>query len=81
MSALIYSKKQCPFCDRAKLLLNLKGQEYTETIIGEDILREDFMELFPDVKTVPLIFIDGKKIGGYEQLREYYDNRPEFLSE
>lgn len=81
MKALIYSKRQCPYCDKAKALFNIKGQEYTESIIGEDIIREDFMELFPDVRTVPLIFIDGKRIGGYEQLREYYDNRPELLAE
>lgn len=79
MNVLIYSKKDCPSCVKAKALLNIKGIEYNESVIGEDILREDFMATFPDVRTVPFIIVDGVKIGGYEQLREHLD-RPEFLA-
>lgn len=76
MNVLVYSKANCPSCTKAKLLMDLKGVKYTETVIGEDILREDFIDLFPEQKTVPLIIIDGVKIGGYENLREYFDNNP-----
>ena len=71
---LIYSKHNCPYCDRAKELLISKNQAYTEVVIGEDIIREDFVSIFPDVKTVPLIIIDDKKIGGFTDLVEYYKN-------
>lgn len=75
MNVLVYTKDQCPFCVRAKMMLDIKGIPFTETVIGQDILREDFIELFPEQKTVPLIIIDGVKIGGYEDLRQYFDDR------
>jgi glutaredoxin len=50
--------------------------------IGSDLSREEFMEIFPNVKTVPFIIINEERIGGYDRLVEYYD-RPEqqFLAE
>lgn len=81
MSVLIYSKRQCPACIKAKALLDIKGISYKESIIGEDILREDFVELFPNQQSVPFIVVDGKKIGGFDQLREWVDNRPQFLQD
>lgn len=64
---VIYSKKDCPNCIKAKAL----AKDYTEVMMGEDISREDFMQLFPDARTVPQIIIDGKRIGGYTELVEY----------
>ena len=69
---LIYSKGEtCSFCTKAKKILEMTGHEYTEMIIGIHILRENFIEMFPEQKTVPLIFHDGQKIGGYEEMVEY----------
>lgn len=81
MNTVIYSKKDCPYCVKAKALLTAKGAIYTEVNVGEDIMREDFMSLFPNVQTVPFILIDGKEIGGYVALVEYYNNQKEFLTE
>lgn len=81
MNVLVYSKKQCSFCVKAKALLDMKNIPYRESVIGEDILREDFMSIFPEQKSVPLIVIDGQKVGGYQELVEFLDNRPQFLSE
>lgn len=80
MNVLVYTKKDCPSCTKAKSLLNIKGIQFKETVIGQDILREDFVATFPEVMSVPFIIIDGVKVGGYEQLREYIDNKPEFLA-
>lgn len=80
MNVLIYTKKDCASCVKAKSLLNVKGIQYRESVIDADIVREDFMAAFPEVRTAPFIVIDGVKIGGYEQLREYLDNKPEFLA-
>lgn len=79
MNVLIYSKRNCTFCTKAKVLLDTKGIAYKETIIGEDMLREDFLEMFPNVTTVPLIYVDGQQIGGYNELREYIEQRPQYL--
>ena len=75
MKALIYTKSNCPYCVNAKTLFGIRGIEYTETVIGEDIQREDFVALFPDVRTVPLIYIDGERIGGYDDLTKYLDSK------
>lgn len=75
MSTIVYTKKQCPYCDQAKMLLNIKGVEYSEVVIGDDMLREDFMSLFPEQKTVPLIVMNGVKYGGFDKLREYFNGQ------
>lgn len=79
---VIYTKDQCPYCDRAKLLFRTKGLGYQEMKIGLDLTREEFINIFPNVRTVPFIIIDGEEVGGYDRLVEYY-NRPEqhFLAE
>lgn len=64
----IFSKPDCPYCDQAKNLLNMKGYTYTEFVVGEDVTREEFMESFPNVKTVPYIIVGNNHIGGYKQL-------------
>lgn len=79
---IIYTKDNCPYCVQAKNLFSLKGETYQEMKIGVDLTREEFISIFPDVKTVPFIIIDEERVGGYDRLVEYY-NRPEqhFLAE
>ena len=67
----IFSKVDCPYCDSAKSLLISKGFNYTEIIIGSDLTREQFVEKFPNVKTVPYIIIGNNHVGGYKQLVEF----------
>lgn len=82
-SAVIYTKDNCPYCDFAKQLLTKNAIQYTENKIGGDIMREEFIELFPDQRTVPLIFVNGDKIGGYTELQEFFKNESNktFLTE
>lgn len=81
MNNVIYTKKDCPYCVRAKALLTAKGVTYTEVNIGEDIMKEDFVSLFPNVTTVPYIIMEGNPVGGYVSLVEYFNNKKEFLTE
>lgn len=74
--ALIYTKDNCSYCVKAKNLFALENITYEETVIGKDITREDFISLFPNQKTVPLIFVNGEKIGGYNELLEYVSRKP-----
>ena len=69
----IYSTDNCPWCDRAKELLTQKGETYEEIKIGREITREEFLEQFPNVRSVPYIIIDENVIGGFEQLRSHYE--------
>ena len=65
----IYTKAFCPYCTRAKNLLSAKGAEYEEydiTMGGPK--RAEMLERAPGRTTVPQIFIDGKHIGGSDDL-------------
>ncbi len=75
MKIVIYTKDNCLFCVKAKVLLKIHGLEYTEYKVGEHITREDFISLFPDQKTLPLIFIDDEKLGGFNELRTYLTDK------
>lgn len=66
----VYSTTYCPFCVRAKALLRAKGVQFEELDVTDDSeLREKMVELSGGRRTVPEIFINGKIIGGYEELR------------
>lgn len=65
----IYSKNNCPFCDKAKGLLQLKGISYEEVKIDESSEAREFV-VGEGHRTVPQIYKDGKLLveGGYQGL-------------
>jgi glutaredoxin 3 len=66
----VYSTQYCPFCVRAKALLKNKGIEFREIDVTHDPAgREKMVELAGGRRTVPEIFINGKIIGGFDELR------------
>lgn len=71
MKIEVYSKDNCPYCTMAKELLQNKGLQYEEHVVGSTISRNDFLEKFPGVKTVPQILVNGQRIGGYDKLTEW----------
>jgi len=69
MKAKIYSTKICPYCVRAKMLLEKREIDYIEYKIDEDHTKyEEMLELSNGRQSVPQIFIDEKHIGGYDDL-------------
>ncbi len=65
----IYTWQTCPFCLRAKLLLWLKGVDYTEyKIDGDDTARNQMSQRANGRRTVPQIFINNQHIGGFDDL-------------
>lgn len=67
----VYSRHNCSYCTMAKDLLNKRGLQYQEHMVGLDMTREQFFEQFPGVRTVPQIAVDGVLVGGYEKLTEW----------
>jgi len=69
MTLTVYSKDNCPFCDRAKNLLKLKGLEFTEIRIDLDPEARQFI-VNEGHRTVPQIYKDGDLFvqGGYAGL-------------
>ncbi len=64
----VYTTPSCPFCVRAKRLLEARGILYDEIDVAADPeLRADLVER-TGRRTVPQIFIDGEPIGGFEEL-------------
>lgn len=74
MKVLIYTKDNCIWCDRAKFLLDSKKISYNEIDLSDDSERLKFYEKIGDnVKTVPQVFIDDKRIGGFQDLKVFLD--------
>ena len=63
----IWSKPQCPFCDKAENLCKQKNFEYKIYMLDVDFSREELVEKFPSARTFPQITIDGELIGGYTE--------------
>lgn len=70
----VYSKNNCPFCDKAKALLDLKGVPYTVVKIDEDDTAREFV-LGEGHRSVPQIYKDGKLFveGGFQGLQKLSD--------
>lgn len=65
----IYTKDYCPYCVKAKNLLKIKGQNFKEIDITHDeALQKEMVEKSGGRKTVPQIFINGKPVGGSDDL-------------
>ena len=74
MKVSIYTKDNCIWCDRAKFLLDSKKISYNEIDLSDDSERLKFYEKIGDnVKTVPQVFIDDKRIGGFQDLKVFLD--------
>jgi glutaredoxin-like protein len=70
-SITIFSKPDCPFCKKAKALLNSKGLKFDTLDVGDDVSMST-LKAVSDSVTVPQIFIDGQLIGGSEELAKLY---------
>jgi len=71
----VYSKPQCPYCDKAKHLLTSLGLQYEEKVVTKDLsIDELFKALGKQVKTIPQIVMNDTHIGGYNELKEHFIN-------
>ena len=69
--ATILSKADCPFCAKAKAALTKAGIAYEEVLIANKDITSKTLRAIANAETVPQVFIDGKHIGGSEQLTAY----------
>ncbi len=66
----IYSKSWCPYCNKAKALFKSKDLSYTEIDTTHNEALEHEMVERSQRQTVPQIFIDGRSVGGYDDLAQ-----------
>ncbi|MBC7971748.1 MAG: glutaredoxin 3 [Verrucomicrobia bacterium] len=65
----IYTWQTCPFCIRAKLLLQWKGVNFIEyKIDGDDAARTKMADRADGRRSVPQIFINQQHVGGCDDL-------------
>jgi glutaredoxin 3 len=65
----IYTWSTCPFCIRAKALLNRKGVEFTEYCIdGDESARRQMSERAGGGRSLPQIFINDQHVGGCDDI-------------
>jgi len=65
----MYSTSWCPYCARARALLQARGAEFEDIDIEAQPQRRAEMIARSGRSTVPQIFIDGRHIGGSDDLR------------
>lgn len=70
---VLYGKQNCPYCTLAKSLLTAKGQVWTEFDIETEPGRREEMIERTRCRTVPQIFIEGRHIGGFDELKALDD--------
>jgi glutaredoxin-like protein len=66
----LFSRMGCPYCVRAKGMLNEAGIEFDELVLNRDF-NESTIRAISGETTVPQVFIDGERIGGSEALQKY----------
>lgn len=73
----------CVYCESAKGFLDMKKVPYEETVVGthttassngykNHITRDQLLERYPTAQSFPVVIIDGKPIGGFQQLKDYF---------
>jgi glutaredoxin-like protein len=68
-SVAIFTREGCSFCYKAKQILKENGVKYEEHVLGEDYSIKTLVAISGSTM-VPQIFIQGKRIGGHDELRE-----------
>lgn len=82
MDIVIYSKPNCPWCVKAKELMKKLNLKYQEKVLDVDYTRDELRELvngsapvsMTPPLTVPQIFVDSHRVGGYEDFADWCDN-------
>ena len=75
MEIKLYTKENCIWCDRAKALLHESNLNFKEIDLTDDTKRDEFYkEVGHNVATVPQIYFDDTRIGGYNELLEWFSN-------
>ena len=67
---VIYTTNYCPYCTGAKAFLRFKNVKFEEIDVTDDSAKRAEMERLSQRWTVPQIFIDGRPIGGYDDMRQ-----------
>ena len=74
LDVAVFTRDGCPFCVRAKGLLNDAGIEFEELLLNRDYTDQTLRAVASAI-TYPQVFIDGKLIGGSDDLAAWLEKR------
>lgn len=74
MKIIIYTTSYCPFCDAAKNLLKSLNIEFDEVDLTDNLEERLEISTKYNWRTVPLILINNKLIGGFDELNNLNNN-------
>ncbi len=70
---ILWTTQHCPFCVKAKKLLDAKGIKYeTREVDNINWNIEQLHEAVPHARTFPQVILDNKVIGGYDDLDAHF---------
>lgn len=67
----LFTKEGCPYCARAKSMLKERGIDFEEIVLGKGITTKSLQAVSGN-STVPQVFIDGRLVGGSDELAKYF---------
>jgi glutaredoxin-like protein len=76
LDVTVFTREGCPFCVRAKGLLRDAGIEFEELLLNRDY-TDQTLRAVAAATTYPQVFVDGKLIGGSENLQAWLESRKE----
>jgi len=71
MKITIYSKEDCPYCEKIKQVFNLINLNFVERKLNEHFTRENFVAEFGEGSTFPRVLIDDTLVGGCTETISY----------
>ncbi len=72
MKAEIYTRAGCGFCVAAKQLLVKRNISFTEKDVSRPEVMAELKQRYPATRTVPQIFLDGRHVGGFDDLSRHF---------
>lgn len=75
----IWSQANCTACDAAKRLLENYNITYKVKTINSLETKQEFFNTFPSLRSVPQIIVDGKHIGGLQELQRFINDNSKTL--
>jgi len=74
LDVTVFSRKGCPFCVKAKVQLQEAGIEYEELVLNENY-TDRTLRAVANATTFPQVFVNGKHIGGSEEVEKWLAGR------
>jgi len=71
MQAVLYSKENCQWCDRARMLLDSVDIDYLEYKYEQDFTKEQFYNEFGEGATFPQVNMGKEYVGGFKDTLHY----------